>query len=138
MRSAIKPALLILLLMLCATSCGSRIPPNARGAYTFSAIANLTFALEQFEADCDRFPSTAEGLNALVTRPAGIAAKSWHGPYLDKVPKDGWGHDFVYRCPGQHNTNRFDIYSYGRDGLSKSGGEDYDDIANWWQGHPPR
>ena len=137
MRNVMKPAFLIPALMLCAASCGRKLPPSARSADAMVIIANFTYALKQFEVDCDRFPSTAEGLNALLTRPAGIPAKSWHGPYLDKVWKDAWGHDFVYCCPGKHNTNGFDIYSYGPDGVSKSGGEDYDDIANWWKGHAP-
>ena len=102
-----------------------------------TAIANFTYALEEFEVDCGRFPSTAEGLNALTVRPADIPEAKWH-PYLKGVPKDPWGHSFVYRCPGLHNTNRFDIYSLGPNGESKSGGEDADDIANWSKGRMPQ
>jgi general secretion pathway protein G len=113
------------------------LPPAAREAGTQVTIAAFTTALEQFEVDCGRFPSTAEGLNALITRPAGISETRWR-PYLKNIYKDSWGRDFVYRCPGQHNTNGFDIFSYGRDGLSKSGGDDDDDIANWQKGYPQR
>ena len=72
------------------------------------------------------------GVAALTSRPAGLTETQWHGPYLDAaIPKDPWGHDYVYACPGVHNTNGFDVYSLGPDGASKSGGEDYDNISNW-------
>ena len=89
-----------------------------------TTIANFTYALQQFEVDCGRFPTTAEGLSALSVRPAGIPETRWH-PYLESIPKDPWGHDFVYRCPGQHNTNGFDICSSGPDRLSKA------PLRNW-------
>ena len=89
-------------------------------------------ALDNFKTDCDRFPSTAEGLAALNTRPADIAETKWRGPYLRAaVPKDHWGHDYVYLCPGIRHTNGFDLYSCGPDGVSKTRGDDADDIANW-------
>ena len=50
---------------------------------------------------------------------------------LNFVEVHPWGHDYVYHCPGQHGTNRFEVYSSGPDGLSKSGGEDADDFASW-------
>jgi general secretion pathway protein G len=88
--------------------------------------------LDCFEIDCGRFPSTAENLSALVTRPTDVPEMRWHGPYLPSVPKDQWGHDYVYCCPGIHNTSPFyDLYSCGPDGVSKSGGDDPDDIPNW-------
>lgn len=86
-----------------------------------------------FSVDCGRYPTTAEGLNALITCPTDISPKLWKGPYLDssKLLRDPWGHDFVYRCPGIHNTNAYDLYSKGPDGISKSDGDDPDDIGNW-------
>lgn len=87
--------------------------------------------LAAFEKDCGRLPSSEEGLGALVQKAANVPDSQWHGPYLDFVPKDPWGHDYVYCCPGRHGTNRFEIYSNGPDGVSRSGGEDPDDIASW-------
>ena len=96
-----------------------------------AAIGKLRPALGAFEVDCGRYPSTDESLSALVTRPTDIPESQWHGPYLASIPRDQWGHDFVYRCPGIHNTNRYDLYSCGPDGVSKSGGDDPDDIHYW-------
>jgi hypothetical protein len=56
---------------------------------------------------------------------------------VDKIPEDVWGHEYVYHFPGKHHTNGYDIYSLGPDGVSKSGGEDPDDIANWQSRRAP-
>ena len=71
-------------------------------------------ALDLFYLDAGRFPSTAEGLSALVQRTPGLAA--WNGPYLKggTVPNDPWNHPYVYRSPGDHNP--YEIVSYGSDG----------------------
>ncbi len=87
-------------------------------------ITELEGALELFSFDMGRYPSTAEGLDALVRNPG--SSDSWKGPYLKKeVPKDPWGRPYVYRCPGSHGD--FDIISFGADGAE--GGED--DICSW-------
>jgi len=85
--------------------------------------------LGMFKVDCGRHPTTAEGLQALITCPTNISPKLWRGPYLDspKLLRDPWGHNFVYRCPGIHNTNSYDLYSAGPDGIKG----DLDDIGNW-------
>jgi hypothetical protein len=77
------------------------------------------------------YPTTAEGLAALLNCPTNIASNRWRGPYLDRNQTDPWGDDYVYRCPGIHKTNGYDLYSCGADGISKSGGSDLDDINNW-------
>jgi general secretion pathway protein G len=83
-------------------------------------------ALEAFRLDVGRYPSTEEGLGALLVQPA--TAAKWNGPYLKKdVPQDPWGHAYVYRAPGSKGD--FDIVSYGRDGQPGGSGEDAD-IAN--------
>lgn len=71
-------------------------------------------ALDLFNLDAGRYPSTAEGLTALVRRTPGVAA--WNGPYLkgSVVPNDPWNHPYLYRAPGEHST--YDIVSYGSDG----------------------
>lgn len=88
-------------------------------------ISMLDSALDLFEQDCGRYPSTDEGLGALLN---GGSIPNWHGPYIKKMPKDPWGNDYVYRFPGQHNTNGPDLFSMGTDGR-----EGNDDVTNWTQ-----
>jgi len=83
-------------------------------------------ALSAFEMDNDRFPKGRDGLLELVRRSG--EAKNWRGPYLDGgIPKDPWGHDYIYESPGKHNTESYDIVSLGPDG--DLGTED--DIGSW-------
>jgi general secretion pathway protein G len=91
-------------------------------------IKQLDHALEQFYLDNGRYPSNEESLNALVTPPG--QASNWHGPYVKSVPKDPWGHPYVYRVPGQNSHGPYDLYSLGRDGQEGGSGEDAD-IGNW-------
>jgi general secretion pathway protein G len=86
-------------------------------------IDSLEKALDQYRLDMRRYPSTEEGLEALVTKPS--AAASWSGPYLKKgVPADPWGRAYLYRAPGQ--KGEFELFSYGRDGKPGGSGEDAD------------
>jgi general secretion pathway protein G len=91
-------------------------------------IDNFGKALDLFFLDAGRYPTTAEGLDALVQKPA--AAASWTGPYLkgDKVPSDPWGNRYNYRSPGEHG--HYDLYSYGADGRDGGTGNDAD-ITSW-------
>ena len=90
-------------------------------------IAQLEVALDAFEIDISRYPTTAEGLRALVEKPASNS-NEWQQAYLKRdIPQDPWGNDYVYRHPGQYNVNGYDLYSLGPDG--KLGGDD--DITNW-------
>jgi general secretion pathway protein G len=81
-------------------------------------MENIASALDLFYLDAGRYPTTEEGLAALVRRPAGAAA--WSGPYLKSAtaPKDPWGHDYLYRAPGQNGP--YDVGSLGPEG--KDGG----------------
>ncbi len=90
-------------------------------------IEMLSSALDQFKLDTGRYPTTEEGLEALVKDP-GIPG--WNGPYLkkNKIPKDPWGRDFVYKCPGEHGE--YDLYSLGADGKPGGKGENAD-ITSW-------
>lgn len=74
-------------------------------------MENLSSALDLFYLDSGRYPSTEEGLSALVHRPTNVA--SWNGPYLKtpNVPRDPWGHDYLYRAPGQNGP--YDVGSLG-------------------------
>jgi len=84
---------------------------------------NIATALKLFELDNGAFPTTDEGLNALLSAPA--SAPNWKGPYLEKKPLDPWGKEYNYRSPGTHRQD-YDLYSLGRDGV-----ESGDDINNW-------
>lgn len=95
-------------------------------------IKNFETALKMYRLDNAKYPSTSQGLIALVERPkTSPVPRKWHkGGYLEKnkVPKDPWGNPFLYISPGLHGD--FDILSYGADGLK--GGVDFDsDINNW-------
>lgn len=90
-------------------------------------ISNLENQLHIFELDNGQYPTSEQGLQALVQQPSGL--KDWHGPYLNKIPVDPWGNPYVYKAPGQHNTNSFDLSSSGADGRD---GTD-DDVTNWQQ-----
>lgn len=80
-------------------------------------------ALDTYRLDVGRYPTTEEGLGALLTKPP--TALKWNGPYLQKaVPADPWSHAYVYRAPGSKGD--FDILSYGRDGQPGGSGEDAD------------
>lgn len=84
-------------------------------------------SLEQYRLDVGAYPSTEQGLAALVARPANVA--KWDGPYLAKsVPLDPWGHAYVYKTPGDHGE--VDLISLGRDGAAGGDGLDAD-IGNW-------
>jgi general secretion pathway protein G len=91
-------------------------------------IENFNKSLDLFFLDAGRYPTSAEGLEALVQKPAAVTA--WAGPYLkgDKVPADPWGSRYNYRSPGEHG--RYDLYSYGADGRDGGTGNDAD-ITNW-------
>lgn len=92
-------------------------------------VEDLSATLDIYRLEVGRYPSTQEGLTALVQAPAG--AQNWNGPYLKKttVPKDPWGNDYQYRSPGQ-NGGGFDLYSLGSDGQDGGDG-DAKDIVSW-------
>jgi general secretion pathway protein G len=91
-------------------------------------IERLGTVLDTFRLDIGRYPTTQEGLQALVARPSGL--ERWDGPYLNKgVPKDPWDRPYVYRSPGD-GGRPYDIYSLGADGAP--GGTDQNrDITSW-------
>jgi len=92
-----------------------RVEVVRRGG-TISEIWNVKTALGVFKTDVGRYPTTAEGLQALVTCPAGIAT-AWRGPYFEPLPADKWGHPLVYRCPGTAGPTSYDLLSVGPDGV---------------------
>lgn len=99
---------------------------QAKETAAIVTIANVEVALDAFEIDNGRYPTTSEGLKALRKQPSN--ADDWKGPYLKKtVTADPWGNDYVYKQPGQHNEYGYDLFSFGPDG--RQGSED--DVANW-------
>ena len=119
---------IVLMVFEVAMASSDRARPIAVRADLYGGIKS---ALGQFAVDCGRYPTTSEGLAALMNCPTNLSSGRWRGPYLDKMLIDSWGDEYVYRWPGIHNTNGFDLYSCGYDGISKSGGDDLDDINNW-------
>ena len=93
-------------------------------AATADINANIATALKLYELDNGNFPSTSDGLSALLTKPS--SAKNWNGPYLEKKPVDPWGKEYEYKSPGEHRKTDYDLYSLGKDGV-----ESADDVKNW-------
>jgi len=91
-------------------------------------IDNFSKSLDLYYLDAGRYPNKAEGLDALVHKPA--AAANWAGPYLkgEKLPVDPWGNKYNYRSPGEHG--KYDLYSFGADGREGGTGNDAD-ITSW-------
>jgi general secretion pathway protein G len=100
---------------------------DARRQAAATQISVFKSALSTFELDNGYYPKGQNGLADLLQRPRD--AQNWKGPYLDTdtLPKDPWGRDYVYTCPGRYNTSGYDVSSAGADGQP---GTD-DDITNW-------
>ena len=91
-------------------------------------VSNLETALDLFRLGVGRYPTSGEGLDALVTQPSG--ADRWNGPYVKKRESlmDPWGEPYGYRAPGRHGA--FDLFSLGADKAEGGEGEDRD-LTNW-------
>jgi len=98
---------------------------EARIKATKVQIAAFRNALATFEIENGYYPKGRNGLQDLVHRPKD--APKWNGPYLDKIPKDQWGNDYIYECPGRHNPETYDLVSMGPDGVAGT----EDDITSW-------
>jgi general secretion pathway protein G len=109
---------------------GPRVLNQLGGAKTKTAaiqIRDLEQTLEMYKLDVGRFPTTSQGLGALVDKPAGVAG--WNGPYLKSdVPLDPWKKEYHYKYPGE--KGEVDIFSYGQNGSPGGEGED-SDVGNW-------
>lgn len=84
-------------------------------------IKNISDALELYKVKLNRYPSTAEGLQALVSPPEG------RRPFMETIPEDPFGSEYLYISPGTHHPSKFDLYSKGPDGVADT----EDDITNW-------
>lgn len=78
-------------------------------------ITTFTMALDAFEVDTASYPTSYEGLDALIHQPAN--RPGWKGPYLKSIPRDPWSHAYIYHYPGKENPKHFDLVSTGPDGL---------------------
>ena len=109
---------------------GPQVLNQLGGAKTKTAgiqIKDLEQALEMYKLDVGRYPTSEQGLDALVNKPAGLVG--WNGPYLKAdVPVDPWNNKYHYKSPGERGE--IDIFSYGQDGSPGGDGEDAD-VGNW-------
>lgn len=114
---------------LLAALVGPRLFPKlgkGKQAAAKAQIELLGQALDQYRLDVGKYPTTEQGLNALITNPG---VDKWDGPYLKKaLPLDPWGKPYVYQQPGSHGE--YNLLSYGRDGNPGGEGEDKD-VVSW-------
>jgi general secretion pathway protein G len=124
----------VLIIGLLTTLVGIAIVPQIDKSRVNTARAQLKMldaAIETYRMDSARFPTTEQGLRALIEEPA--EARNYQpGGYLRerRIPLDPWGNEYQYEAPGAHNDHSYDLWSYGADGVP--GGEGVDaDIGNW-------
>lgn len=126
----IELLVVLAILGLLAGLVGPRVLSQLGGAKSKTAavqIRDLEQAAELFKLDVGRYPTSQEGLEALVAAPA--AAPGWNGSYLRKdLPRDPWGNPYHYEAPGRHGD--IDIYTLGADNAPGGEGENAD-IGNW-------
>lgn len=101
---------------------------KGRTAAAKAQVEILEQALDSFRLDTGRYPSTQEGLTALINNPG---VDGWEGPYLKKnvIPNDPWNRPYVYACPGQHGE--YDLASYGKDGTPGGKEGENAEITSW-------
>jgi len=103
-------------------------PDEARIVKAKQDLASISSALNLYKLDNYRYPTTDQGLDALVQKPTSEPTPKHWRPYLQNLPKDPWGNDYLYLSPGEHGD--FDLYTLGADG--QEGGEGTNaDIGNW-------
>ena len=118
-------AILGLLVAVLVRNVGGDLDRGQEQAAGLFVKTTLTSPLTSFRIDTGNYPTTAQGLDALVAEPQGV--RGWRGPYVEKLPMDPWQQPYEYRFPGTKNKSSFDLFSKGRD---QTVGTD-DDIGNW-------
>lgn len=105
---------------------------DAKAASARAQVEIFTLALDAYRLDNDHYPTSEQGLEALVRRPdAEPLPRNWRGPYLRRgVPMDPWNRPYEYTSPGVHDSTAFDLATLGRDGEQGGTGEDAD-ITSW-------
>jgi general secretion pathway protein G len=139
----IEIMVVVVIIGLLLTVVASNIIPNLRKADIVKSRADvqgLETALDTYRLDNGFYPTTEQGLDALLHKPTSEPAPyNWNGPYLkghSTVPKDRWGHEYLYLNPGVHNPDGYDVWTRGADG--QEGGEGPNaDIGNWQQEEAP-
>lgn len=127
----IELMIVMAIIALLAAFVGPRLLGKKEQAEVQAARAQIEMfgtALDAFRLDVGRYPTTEEGLDALIHKPA--SADRWDGPYLrkDLVPLDPWKKPYMYKSPGDHGA--YDIMSYGSDGVAGGEGNNRD-IGSW-------
>ncbi len=132
----IEMIVVVVIIAVLAGLVGPRLFRNVGKAKTNAAKAQielLGLALDNYRLDNDYYPTSEQGLEALVSEPDfSPFPKNWDGPYLKKieVPSDPWDRPYYYVSPGEVNPSGYDLYTLGRDG--ERGGEDEDqDLFSW-------
>jgi len=126
----VEMLLVLMILSLLAAIVYPRITQHHKAAQIAATKVQLKAfeqALGMYELNTGHFPQGRDGLLELVNRPAN--SPNWNGPYLDQIPKDPWGNDYVYVCPGKHRPGFYDLMSHGEGGSAAGG----DGINNWQQ-----
>jgi general secretion pathway protein G len=125
----IELLVVMVMIALLAALVGPRLFPKLGKGKQSAGAAQIELigqGLDSFRLDVGRYPTTQEGLNALVVNPN---VEKWDGPYLKKaLPNDPWDKPYHYQCPGSHGD--YDLFSYGRDNAPGGEGEDKD-LTSW-------
>jgi general secretion pathway protein G len=123
-------AILGMLVALTISKLGGSLDQASVGTAKIFVQDSMKAPLLTYKIQMGSYPTTEQGLQALVTAPAAVADR-WSGPYVEltngKLPLDPWKNPYQYSCPGTHNKDGYDLWSMGPDG--KSGTDD--DIGNW-------
>jgi general secretion pathway protein G len=127
----IELLVVLVILGLLASLVGPRVMKYLGGAKSDSArlqIEDYSATLDMYRLEVGRYPTSDEGLQALVEAPPGV--RGWNGPYLKKkqLPKDPWGNEYQYKSPGEHGD--YDLYSLGADNDEGGSGENRD-VVSW-------
>lgn len=126
----IEMVVVIVIIILLASLAAPQVFKHVRTARIGTAKAQIKLleqALMDYKLDVGNYPDSSDGLHVLVENVNQV--EKWDGPYLKPaVPKDPWGNDYIYVCPGEHGD--FDLSSYGADGAEGGEGENAD-IVNW-------
>jgi general secretion pathway protein G len=130
--SLIEIMVVIVIMGLLLSVVGPRVFDNisqAKAQTVKAHFGNLKTALDSYRLDNYRYPTTEQGLMALVMKPSGDPEPKRWRQYMDKIPKDPWENDYIYVSPGDAGRP-FDIYSLGADGVRGGEGEDAD-VGYW-------
>lgn len=126
----IAVAIVGMLVGLAVTNTDKILGQSQDGVAKLFVNESLKTSLVRYRIDLGDYPSTDEGIKALITAPEGKADR-WRGPYMEaksgNLPVDPWGEAYQYRYPGTRNTESYDLFSKGRDKATDTP----DDIGNW-------